>query len=268
MSNEENIIKSSLKINTKTSLLKDLKAMGVKEGMTIIVHSSLSSIGWVCGGPISVIDALLEAVGENGNIVMPSHTGDYSDPIYWCNPPVPESWHEIIKDEMPAFNTLTTPCRGMGIIAQTFISYEGLTRSNHPQVSFSAYGKDKKFITNNHSLEYGLSEKSPLARIYDLDGYVLLLGVPYENNTSFHLSEYRSNCRETFISGAPILENGMRVWKEFEDLEVDSDCFGYIGEVFENNHKVINYKIGNANCKLMSQRECVDFATKFLSKSK
>ncbi|MDO7205680.1 AAC(3) family N-acetyltransferase [Paraclostridium bifermentans] len=132
MSNEENIIKSSLKINTKTSLLKDLKAMGVRRYDNYEYTSSLSSIGWVCGGLISVIDALLEAVGENGNIVMPSHTGDYSDPIYWCNPPVPESWHEIIKDEMPAFNKLTTPCRGMGIIAQTFISYEGVTRSNHP----------------------------------------------------------------------------------------------------------------------------------------
>ncbi|MGL5754928.1 MAG: AAC(3) family N-acetyltransferase [Paraclostridium sp.] len=130
---------------------------------------------------------------------------------------------------MPAFNHKITPCRNMGIIAQTLVNYEGVIRSYHPQVSFSVYGKDKEFITNNHSLEYGLSENSPIARLYDLDANVLLLGVYYENNTSFHLSEYRSNCREKYIAGAPIIEN--------------------------------------ANCKLFSQRACVDFAINFLSQS-
>lgn len=265
MSREHDVVKSSHRAYTKNSLIKDFKSMGIKKGMTIIVHSSLSSIGWVCGGPIAVIDALIEVIGEDGNIVMPSHSGDYSEPSYWCNPEVPKKWYEIIREEMPAFNPKTTPCRGMGIIAETFIKYEGVKRSHHPQVSFSAYGKDKNFIIENHSLEYGLSENSPIARLYDLDSYVLLLGVPYDNNTSFHLSEYRSECREKFISGAPIVENGKRVWKEFYDLELDSDGFGYIGELFEKNYKVVNYKIGNANCKLFSQRECVDFVTKFLS---
>jgi aminoglycoside 3-N-acetyltransferase len=265
MSKEYDIVKLSNRVHTKKSLIKDFKNMGINEGMTIIVHSSLSSIGWVCGGPIAVIDALIEVIGEYGNIVMPSHSGDYSEPSYWCAPPVPKEWHQVIRDEMPAFDPKTTPCRGRGIIAETFMKYKGVKRSHHPQVSFSAYGKDKNFITDNHSLEYGLSENSPIGRLYDLNAYVLLLGVPYDNNTSFHLSEYRSECRDEFISGAPISENGKRIWKEFCDLELDSDGFGYIGELFEKEHNVINYKIGNASCKLFSQRECVNFATDFLS---
>lgn len=267
MSSEYEVVKSSEKIYTTKSLLNDFKNMGIKKGMTLIVHSSLSSIGWICGGPIAVIAALIEAVGDSGNIVMPSHSGDYSEPSYWCDPEVPKKWHQVIRDEMPAFNPKITPCRSMGIIAQTFVNYEGVIRSYHPQVSFSAYGKDKEFITNNHSLEYGLSENSPIARLYDLDANVLLLGVSYENNTSFHLSEYKSNCREKYIAGAPIIENEVRVWKQFEDLELDSGGFEYIGALFENEHDVSNYKLGNANCKLFSQRECVDFATNFLSQS-
>lgn len=265
MSKEVEIIEKSKKLNTVETLKEDFRKMGLKEGMTVIVHSSLSSFGWICGGPIAVINALMEVITPSGTIVMPAHSGDYSNPEEWCNPKVPKEWHERIKIEMPAFNPKIAPCRGMGIIAQTFLNYDGVVRSNHPQVSFSAYGKHKEFITNNHKLDYGLSDTSPLGRLYDLDAKVLLLGVPYDNNTSFHLGEYRSNCREEYTAYAPILEDKVRVWKGFKELEVDSDGFDYIGKCFEEEYNVVNYEIGNANCKLFSQRECVDFATEFLS---
>lgn len=265
MSKEVETIEKSKKLNTVETLKEDFKKLGIKEGMTIIVHSSLSSIGWVCGGPIAVINALIDVVTQNGTIVMPAHSGDYSNPEDWCNPYVPKEWHEIIKKEMPVFNPKTAPCRGMGIIAQTFLNYEGVIRSNHPQVSFSAYGKHKEFIINDHKLGYGLSDTSPLGRLYDLDAKVLLLGVPYDNNTSFHLAEYRSNCREEYKAYAPIIEEGNRVWKEFKELELDSDGFEYIGRIFEEENTVINYEVGNAKCKLFSQPKCVDFATEFLS---
>lgn len=265
MSKEVEVIEKSKKLNTVETLKEDFKKIGIKKGMTVIVHSSLSSIGWVCGGPIAVINALIDVVTSEGTIVMPAQSGDYSNPEEWCNPAVPKQWHEKIKEEMPVFDPKITPCRGMGIIAQTFLSYEGVARSEHPQVSFSAYGKHRDFIINNHKLDYGLSDTSPLGRLYDLDAKVLLLGVPYDNNTSFHLGEYRSNCREEYKAYAPIIENGSRVWKEFRELEVDSDGFDYIGNKFEEEHGVINYEIGNAKCKLFSQRECVDFATKFLT---
>ena len=59
-------------------------------------------------------------------------------------------------------------------------------------MSFAAWGKHAEFVTDGHSLDNGLGETSPLARVYDLDGYVLLLGVDYDSNTSFHLAEYRA----------------------------------------------------------------------------
>lgn len=263
--NKYEVLKSSNEPITVSRLIEGFKSIGIEEGMTLIVHSSLSSIGWVCGGAVAVIDSLIECIGKKGNLVMPSHSGDYSEPSYWCNPSVPKEWYDVIRNEMPVFNSKITPCRGMGVIAQTFLNYDGVIRSNHPQVSFSAYGRDKEFITDNHKLDYGLSDTSPLGRLYELDAKVLLIGVLYTNNTSFHLGEYRSNCRDEYIEYAPILENGERLWKGFKELEIDSDGFEYIGECFEKEYNVLNYKIGNANCKLFSQRECVDFATKFLS---
>lgn len=204
---EKNSLGNTKKPNTRESIANDLKKVGLKEGMVVLVHSSLKSIGWTCGGEISVIQALMDVITEKGTIIMPTQSPEYSDPELWGNPPVPKSWVNTIKEKMPAYDPDITPTRGMGRIVESFRKFPNVIRSSHPTCSFGAWGKYAKEIIENHSLDYSLGEKSPLARIYDLDGYVLLLGVKYDSNTSYHLSEYRSQCSKTNIFGSPIIEN-------------------------------------------------------------
>jgi aminoglycoside 3-N-acetyltransferase len=250
---------------TRDSLAADLRTLGLQAGTVVIVHSSLSSLGWVTGGSVAVVQALLDVITPDGTLIMPTHSGEYSDPSYWQHPPVPEAWWPVIRDTMPAFDQRFTPTRGMGRIAETFRTWPGARRSSHPQDSFAAWGRHAEFITANHALEYGLGDQSPLARIYDLDGYVLLLGVPHGNNTSFHLGEYRAPGWKIEAQGAPILENGQRVWKTFRTFEVDADCFDELGADFEKAHPVKIGLVGSATARLFSQRAAVDFAQEWIT---
>ena len=250
---------------TRTTLAADLRALGLQAGMVVIVHSSLSSIGWVNGGSVAVVQALLDVLTPDGTLVMPAQSGEYSDPSYWQHPPVPEAWWQVIRETMPAFDPLVTPTRGMGRIAETFRTWPGALRSASPQDSCAARGPHAEFITANHTPEGGLGERSPLGRIYDLDGQVLLLGVPYGNNTSFHLGEYRAPGGKLVVQGAPILENGQRVWKSFTTLEIDSDCFDELGADFEKAHPVKIGLVGSATARLFSQRAAVDSAQEWIT---
>ena len=145
--------------------------------MVLLVHSSLSGMGWVCGGAVAVIIALQKALGKTGTLVMPTHSTDLSDPSQWENSSVPESWWQTIRQTMPPYDPDLTPTRSMGRIAETFRKQNGVLRSAHPQSSFCASGPQASYIIENHSLAFGMGEHSPLARIYDLHGFVLLLGV-------------------------------------------------------------------------------------------
>ena len=256
---------------TVASLMKDLIEIGVKPGMVLVVHSSLSKIGWVSGGAVGVILAFEEVLGEEGTLVMPTHSGDLSDPEEWSNPPVPQEWKEIIRQTMPVFDPDLTPTRGMGRIAETFRSQRDVLRSYHPHMSFAARGKYASRITENHSLDFGLGEGSPLARIYDLGGWILLLGVGHANNTSLHLAEHRSDFpgKKEVKQGAPMIIDGKREWVETRDWQDSSDDFGELGEAYHKSAASLQEgKIGMADSLLMPQRDLVDFGVKWMAENR
>jgi len=267
---EGSVITNTTKPNTITSLKNDFEALGVNPGAIIIMHSSLSKIGWTVGGPVSVIRALMQILTPEGTLVMPTMSGDNSEPSKWEYPPVPESWWDTIRKEMPAFEPKITPTRGMGTIVDTFRNWPNVLRSNHPVSSFAAWGKHAKFITENHELIGDLGEGTPISRLYQLNGQILLVGVSHENNSSIHLAEYRSDFpgKKYIKTGSAMLVNNQRKWVEWEGLDVDSDDFEELGADFESK---INYKpskIGMADSRLISLRAIVDFGVEWLKENR
>ncbi|ERG88082.1 MAG: aminoglycoside N3''-acetyltransferase [halophilic archaeon J07HX5] len=251
---------------TTDSLVRDLRALGVEAGQTLLVHGSLSSLGWVCGGAPAVVDALREVVTPQGTLVMPTHSPGNMDPGDMTMPPVPDEWHETIRDQMPPYRPDMTPTQGMGAIAETFRSYDDVRRSGHPQVSFAAWGDNAETVTADHSFAYSLSEESPLARVYDLNGDVLFLGTDHGMNTSLHLAEYRSTLDfETVTHAGAVLIDGDRQWVEWNEIDYDDGDFQACGDVFEETHPnaVETGAVGIGDAKLFAQRAIVDFAVEW-----
>lgn len=252
---------------TAESLTEDLRRLGVRPGMTLLVHSSLSSLGWVVGGPQAVVLALSAAVGEEGTLVMPTQSGDWSEPSLWQHPPVPEAWWPIIREHMPAFDPELSPTRGMGAIVETFRAWSGTHRSSHPQLSFAARGPMADRLLAGHTLSDGLGERSPLARLYDADGYVLLLGVGHDNNTSLHLAEYRADypSKETREYASAVKLDGERQWIAYLDINFDTSDFADIGREFDAEAGLVRHgKVGSADAQLLPQRALVDYAVRWM----
>src|SRR3954454_11559128 len=165
--------------------------LGLRSGDVVLMHSSMKSLGFVVGGAQAVVQAVLDVLGPDGTLVVPTHTPDNTDPAGWQHPPVPEAWWPVIREQAPGFDPARTPGRWMGVIAETVRTWPGAVRSGHPHVSFAAVGRDAAHVTDSHRLDDALGEQSPLGALYRLGGSALLVGCGYGSNTSLHLAEWR-----------------------------------------------------------------------------
>lgn len=264
--NEAELIHATPEPRTRLSLAADLTALGLRPDMSVLVHSSLSALGWVSGGAPAVLQALLDTLALGGTLMMPSHSGELSDPALWQHPPVPETWWPVIRDSLPAFDPERTPTRAMGRIPELFRTWPGVLRSRHPHYSFAACGPAAARLIDDHSLDDGLGEASPLGRLYALDGWVLLLGAGFDSNTSFHLAEYRTAAPARTQTHAPVLVDGQRRWLPLRDVVLDSDPFADLGAEFERTHPVHTGRVGSAQARLFRMRPAVDFAVDWLNR--
>jgi aminoglycoside N3'-acetyltransferase len=159
-------------VSTPQELKEQLLGLGVRPGMVLQVHTSFSRVGPVEGGPAGLISALRDVLGPGGTLVMPSMSDD---------------------DDRP-FEPGTTPCLGMGIVADRFWRLPGVLRSNSPH-AFAAVGAAAAAITADHPADVPHGLDSPVGRVYELDGSVLLLGVGHDANTTIHLAEMLAGVR-------------------------------------------------------------------------
>lgn len=190
---------------TREALTAQLRALGVEPGGVLVVHSAFSKVAPVDGGPQGLIDALRTALGPDGTLVMPSMSDD---------------------DEQP-FDPATSPCAGMGVVADKFWREPGVLRSDSPH-AFAAIGPRAPEITAPHPIDVPHGPDSPVGRACALDGQVLLLGVGHDANTTIHLAELLAGVRYRRPAHATVLRNGQPVRVDYGENDCCCERFALV----------------------------------------
>lgn len=257
-------IMATKELQQKENLKKQLEDLDIRAGDSIMVHSSLSAIGWVAGGAQAVVETLLETVTEAGTIVMPAQSADNSDPMYWMAPPVPEDWHQAIRDSYPAYDPYLSPLRGMGQIAECFHRHPGTVRSMHPAHSFMAWGQQAADWMSEHPLEDSFGERSPLGKMMNADVKIVLIGVGFDSCTALHFAEFVQENPTTSPQGAAMMVDGKRVWKTYDCVDTDSDRFPELAAAYPG--RISEGLLGQAKTVIVPMRPLVEFGAEWLEK--
>ncbi len=257
---------------TPRTLAADLERIGLRAGQTVIVHSSLKKIagtGFVVGGAQAVIEALQSVLTPRGTLALPTHNTSNTDPAGWSRPPVPESWWETIRAQWPAYDPRKTQTSGMGAIPELFRSYPDVLRSGHPTASFAAWGANAAYITSGDPLASDAGPDSTIGRVYELDGYVLLLGVGHFNNTTLHYAEHVAEWpdKQGEDEIAPMIIDGKRERVTIHHRSIDNTDFPALGSAYEAAHPdaVTIGIIGAAESRFMRSRPLVDFGVSWMA---
>lgn len=156
----------------KKRIVDDLLALGLKAGMDVMVHSSLSSLGYVAGGADAVVDALLEAIGPGGTLLMPSFN------------------HRAAE----VYNPMTTPTTN-GAIPDALWRRPEAARSMHATHPVSGMGPKAVIYCNTGHVDVGIwAPESPIGRLIHGGGYILALGVTHNFTTAYHVAETSVPC--------------------------------------------------------------------------
>lgn len=234
----------------------------------MLVHSSLRSIGYVCGGAVAVVQALTDVLTPEGTLVVPAQTPDNRDPSRWAKQ-VPSQWWPQMREHLPGFDPRLQDCRAMGMIAETVRTWPGAVRSGHPQTSFAALGARAQELMACHELDSELGEKSPLAALDAANAHTLLLGVGYDRCTAFHLAEYRLAERPPPHENSCVVigPDGHRRWVRYTGARLDASPFEALGRAFEEDDgPVVRGLVGRAVARLLPIRSAVAYAAGWLAR--
>jgi aminoglycoside 3-N-acetyltransferase len=254
---------------TRDDLLDDLRTLGVSSGATLLVHASMRRVGWITGGAMALADAVSEALGPDGTIVVPTPTTDNSDTSRTHlarTSGMRAAELRRYRAAMPAFDPARTPSTGVGRFPEHVRLTKGALRSGHPQMSFAAVGARAKVIIDGHAMNCHLGEESPLARLYDLDADVLMLGTGYDTCTALHLAEYRYTAEPPKRDYSCVIQReGTARWWTYEDVVLDDRDFAALGADLDGTPYVRRGRVGSAESRLVSLRCLVDFAVGWLA---
>lgn len=222
---------------TRSEVTEQLLALGVRPGGVLQAHTAFSRVSPVEGGPRGLIEALLAALGPHGTVAMPSMSDD---------------------DDHP-FDPRKTDCRGMGIVADTFWRLPGVLRSDSPH-AFAATGPRAAEITAPHPVEIPHGLDSPVGRVYELDGQVLLLGVGHDANTTIHLAENLAGVRYRRPKYATILIGGQPTRYDYSEIDHCCQNFDLMDQWLKAEGRQRRGIVGHAEACLARSRDIVKLA--------
>jgi aminoglycoside 3-N-acetyltransferase len=245
-------------------LIADLQDLGLSEGAAVLVHASMRAVGPVEGGAETLVKAFQQVLGPEGTLLVPAFTPDHGDPAEWRTPPETPEALERLRAETPVFDLRTTPAdaASIGVFPEIVRRFPEAQRSYHPVVSFAALGASAAFLTQNAPFHYPLGSESPLARLHQLNGWVLLIGVGHEVNSSLHLAEVWADV--PYIHRTSTIRTGQNRWSEMQGSPECSDGFGKIEPLLRQARLLRRGYIGNAPSQLMRQREVISMAVAML----
>jgi aminoglycoside 3-N-acetyltransferase len=219
---------------TTEQLIQQLHALDVASGSVLLVHTSFRYVRPVERGPAGLIEALRQALGPEGTLVMPSMT----------------------DDDDRVFDAGSTSCEGLGIVANTFWRMPGVLRSDNPH-AFAAIGPRAGQIVAAHPVDVPHGLDSPVGRVYELDGQALLLGLGHDANTTVHLAESMAGVRYRRPKHVTIMRNGAP--ERFDYAEIDHCCqnFTLVGEWLSERALERTGVVGHARARLARSRDVV-----------
>lgn len=264
---------------TRQDLLDQLRGLGVGRGDVLMVHCSLSALGYVIGGADSVLLALEEALSPGGTMIALA-SWDHAPPdddSGWSSTLARDAY---LRDP-PAFDAGVSACaRYVGRLPERIRTWPGAIRSDHPEASFVALGAEAGWLTENQPLNHGYGPGSPLEKVVGSNGSVLMLGAPLETITLLHYAEESAdveNKRRVHYS-APIRTATGIEWVDIDDIDTsdgafpyrqlcgDRDAFEVIAEEALAAGIGVTGKVGEATCHLFRARDLLEFAVRWMEK--
>ncbi|MFJ8859502.1 aminoglycoside 3-N-acetyltransferase [Streptomyces sp. NPDC102451] len=212
---------------TRGRLVRDLVALGLAEGDTVMFHTRMSAIGYVAGGPATLIGALQDVVGERGTLMV---SCGWRDALPYGFAGWPGPWRDAVRAEHPAFEPESSEAdQDKGRLPEALRRRAGAVRSRHPDVSLAALGVGAAELMADHPWDDPHGPGSPLARLVEVGGRVLMLGAPLETLTLLHHAEALAEAPgKRFVEyEQPVLEGGRRVWRRFRDIDSSKGAFDY-----------------------------------------
>jgi aminoglycoside 3-N-acetyltransferase len=255
---------------TRSSLVADLRELGLGAADAVMIHAAFSKVGRVVGGPDALVDALLEVVGPDGTLLS-YQDWELSVDIWDAEGRVLES----LRDHVPPFDPATArPARDHGIIAATIGTRPGVVRSGNPGASVAALGVRADEFAADHPLDYGYGEGSPLARLVEADGKVVMVGAPLDTMTLLHHAEHLAdlpNKRRVHIEYPLATSTGV-TWRMVEEFDTSDpvvegppeDFFRLIVEDYLATGAGRRGEVGQAPSVLVDAPDMTTFAVKWL----